>query len=64
MIVGVISIALLFPTPVNASKTVPFKNQRVGQFCKTVEIGNYVKLSNGTKLICTKDGTRARWKEK
>ena len=44
-------------------KTVPYKNQRVGQFCKVAELKKRVKLPDGSLLVCTEDGSRARWKE-
>jgi hypothetical protein len=50
------------PMPANAAKTVPYKNQKAGQFCKTIDIGKSVNLPDGMKLKCTKDGARARWK--
>lgn len=48
-------------TQAEAKKTVPYKNQKAGQFCKTIDIGKRVKVPDGTKLRCKKDGTRARW---
>jgi hypothetical protein len=57
-----LALSLLVPMPANASKTVPYKSQKAGQFCRTVDIGKSVKLPDGMKLKCTKDGTRARWK--
>ena len=62
VLIGALALSLLMPMPANAAKTVPYKNQKAGQFCKTVDIGKSVKLPDGTKLKCTKDGTRARWK--
>lgn len=61
---AVASLALIFLNPVTAeaAKTVPYKNQKNGQFCKTVDIKKTVTLPDGTKLICKKDGTRARWR--
>ena len=62
ILVGALALSLLMPVSANAAKTVPYKNQRAGQFCKTVDIGKRVKLPDGMKLKCAKDGTRARWK--
>jgi hypothetical protein len=62
LLVGAIALSLLTPIPANAAKTVPFKNQKAGQFCKNAEVGKSVKLPDGMKLKCTKDGSRARWK--
>ena len=42
--------------------TVPYKNQKAGQFCKTVDTGKTVKLPTGVKLKCVKNGDRSRWK--
>jgi hypothetical protein len=56
-----LSFTLLIPTSVEAHKTVLYKNQKAGQFCKTVDIGRYVILPDETRLICEKDGTKARW---
>jgi hypothetical protein len=44
-----------------ASKSVPYKSQKAGQFCKTVDIGKKVSLPDGSALKCKKDGARARW---
>lgn len=62
ILIGALAFSLLMPIPANAAMTVPYKNQKAGQFCKSVDIGKYVKLPSGTKLKCTKDGARARWK--
>ena len=61
---GVLIISLAGITPAHASKTIPYKNQRAGQFCKTIDIKKSVTLPDGAKLKCTKDGSRARWKAK
>lgn len=57
-----LALILLNPATAEAAKTVPYKNQKNGQFCKTVDIKKTVTLPDGTKLICKKEGTRARWK--
>ena len=56
-----LSLTLLTPTSVEAHKTIPYKNQKAGQFCKTSEIKHSVFLPDGTKLACKKDGTKLRW---
>jgi hypothetical protein len=58
----VLALTLLSPIPAQSAKTVPYKNQKAGQFCKTVDIKKKVSLPNGTVLTCKKDGSRARWK--
>ena len=62
LLVGAIALSLLTPIPANAAKTVPYKNQKAGQFCKNADVGKSVKLPDGMKLKCTKNGSRARWK--
>jgi hypothetical protein len=62
ILIGVLSVLLLMPMPANAAKAVPYKNQKAGQPCKTIDIGKSVNLPDGMKLKCTKDGARARWK--
>jgi hypothetical protein len=62
LLIGSLALSLIMPMPVNAAMTVPYKNQKAGHFCKTVDIGKNVKLPDGKKLKCAKDGTRARWK--
>jgi hypothetical protein len=47
----------------SASKTVPYKNQKVGQFCKTSEVNKTVSMPDGSRLICLEEGARARWQE-
>ena len=61
---ALLTLMLINPVAAEASKTVPYKNQKNGQFCKTVDIKKTVTLPDGTKLICKKEGTRARWKIK
>jgi hypothetical protein len=62
LLVGAIALSLLGPIPSYAAKTVPYKNQKAGQFCKNADVGKLVKLPDGMKLKCTKNGSRARWK--
>ena len=54
-------VSLLSISPTEAVGSVPYKNQKAGQFCKTIDIGKSVKLPDGTKLKCSKNGERARW---
>jgi hypothetical protein len=61
---AILTLMLINPVAVEASKTVPYKNQKNGQFCKTVDVKKTVTLPDGTQLICKKEGTRARWKIK
>ena len=62
-LVLIISLVLVFnPTSAHASKSVPYKNQKSGQFCKKADVGKSVKLPDGMKLKCKMDGSRARWK--
>jgi hypothetical protein len=60
--IGVLTFVLLNPVSAQAAKTLPYKNQKAGQFCKTVDIKKRVILPDGTVLTCKKDGSRARWK--
>jgi len=62
LVIGALALALLSPIPAQAAKTVPYKNQKAGQFCKSVDIKKKVSLPDGTVLTCKKDGSRARWK--
>lgn len=59
-----LALILLNPVTAEAAKTVPYKNQKAGQFCKTIDIRKTVTLPNGSKLVCSKDDSRARWKVK
>jgi hypothetical protein len=62
-LVALLSLALTISSAAiaDASKSVPYKNQKAGQFCKTVDIGKRVSIPDGTSLKCKKDGARARW---
>lgn len=62
LLAGILILAITSSLPAQAAKTVPYKNQRAGQFCKTVDIKKKVILPDGTVLTCKKDGLRARWK--
>lgn len=35
---------------------------KAGQFCKKADIGKKKTADNGSKVKCTKEGSRARWK--
>ena len=63
LLVALLSLVLTFSSVslAEANKRVPYKNQKAGQFCKTVDIGKRVSIPDGTSLKCKKDGTRARW---
>lgn len=63
LIGALLAVALTFSSisVAEASKRVPYKNQKAGQFCKTVDIGKRVVIPDGTNLRCKKDGSRARW---
>jgi hypothetical protein len=61
--VGVLSLALLIPTPAH-SVEVKYKNQKSGQFCAKKDVNKTVKLPNTMTLVCKKDGDRNRWKPK
>ena len=50
------------PTTAHAGPTVPYKNQKAGQFCKTADLKKTVKLPDGRILKCLMNGSRARWK--
>lgn len=58
------AIALvLILLPHNASaKEIKYVKQKAGQFCAVKDIKNTVTLPSGSKLVCTKEGSRARWK--
>jgi len=62
ILIATLALSLLMPFSASAAKTVPYKNQKAGQFCKTVDIKKKVSLPDGTVLTCKKDGPRARWK--
>jgi len=60
--VAIFSLLLvLVPQTANA-KEIKYIKQKDGQFCAVKEINNSVTLPSGKKLICTKEGSRARWK--
>lgn len=63
IVFGLLALTLILPTTAEATKSVPYKNQRAGQYCKTIDIKKTVSLPDGTVLTCKKDGARARWKK-
>jgi hypothetical protein len=64
ILISLVISLLLTPAPAQASQSVPYKKQKAGQFCKVADTNKTVKLPDGAKLICKKDGSRARWKNK
>ena len=61
--IGVLSLALLIPTPAPGA-SVKYKNQKSGQFCAKKDVNKTVQLPNSMTLVCKKDGDRHRWKPK
>jgi hypothetical protein len=61
-LLGFLILTLVAPIPSQAAKTIPYKNQKAGQFCKSLDVKKKVVLPDGRTLTCTKDGSRARWK--
>ena len=61
--IGLLSFALLIPTPVHGA-TVKYKNQKSGQFCAKKDVNKTVQLPDTMTLVCKKDGDRHRWKPK
>ena len=54
---------ILVVIPQNAiAKEIKYVKQKAGQFCAVKDIKNTVTLPTGSKLVCTKEGSRARWK--
>jgi hypothetical protein len=64
ILIGLVISLLLSPAPAHASTSVPYKNQKAGQFCKVADKNKTVTRPDGSKLICKKDGNRARWKSR
>ena len=60
-IVALVLVLVLMPQSANA-KEIKYVKQKAGQFCAVKDINNTVTLPTGSKLVCTKDGSRARWK--
>jgi len=61
--IGVLALALAFPTPAFGA-SVPYKNQKAGQFCAKKDVNKTVTLPTSKTLVCKQDGTRHRWKNK
>ena len=59
--IGVLSLALLIPTPAHSAE-IKYKNQKSGQFCAKKDVNKTVKLPDTRTLVCKKDGDRHRWK--
>ncbi len=55
---------LIAPTSAFAAGQVKYTNQKVGQFCKTIEIGKYTYNPSGDRLVCVSDESKARWQYK
>jgi hypothetical protein len=60
-IAAIALILVLIPQNANA-KEIKYVKQKAGQFCAIKDIKNTVTLPTGSKLVCTKEGSRARWK--
>jgi hypothetical protein len=60
-IAAIALILVLMPQNANA-KEIKYVKQKAGQFCAVKDIKNTVTLPTGSKLVCTKEGSRARWK--
>ena len=57
-------VALMLASPTaEASNNVPYKNQKAGQFCKNLDIGNFVVNPGSGKLKCAKakSAQHAKW---
>jgi hypothetical protein len=61
--IGVLSLALLIPTPAHGA-TVKYKNQKAGQSCKAKYMNKTVTLPNSMILVCKMDGDKHKWKPK
>ena len=58
----ILSIFLILTPQTSYAKQIKYVKQKAGQFCAVKDIKNTVTLPTGSKLICTKEGNRARWK--
>ena len=63
LVIGILSLALIVPSPAHGA-TVKYKNQKAGQFCAKKDVNKSVTLPDTMVLVCKKDGTRYRWKNK
>ena len=63
LISAVLILTIIGVAPANAKK-IKYVKQKAGQFCKVVDVKNFVILPDGSKIVCTKelDANRARWK--
>jgi hypothetical protein len=55
---------LIAPNSAFAAGQVKYTNQKVGQFCKTAEIGKSTYNPAGDRLVCVSGETKARWQYK
>jgi hypothetical protein len=55
---------LAAPSTAFAAGQVKYTNQKVGQFCKTVDIGKYTYNPEGDRLVCVGGETNPRWQYK
>jgi len=60
---GLLSFLLLLPAPAHGA-SIKYKNQKAGQFCAKKDVNKTVTLPDSMVLVCKKDGTRHRWKNK
>ena len=58
----ILALSLVLVPQTSFAKQIKYVKQKAGQFCAVKDIKNTVILPTGVKLICTKEGTRARWK--
>jgi hypothetical protein len=49
-------------SPASAVSSGHALESKAGQFCKVADIGKKKIADNGARIKCTKDGSRARWK--
>lgn len=57
------STSNLFPQK-KINREIAYKNQKAGKACKSSEINKSVRLPNGSRLICKKEGIGSTWKKK
>ena len=64
LVIILLASMLTAPTSAFAAGQVKYTNQKVGQFCKTIEIGKYTYNPSGDRLVCVSDESKARWQYK
>ena len=64
LIVLLLSSTILAPSTANAAGQIKYTNQKVGQFCKTSEIGKATFNPAGDRLQCVSGESKARWQYK